>query len=90
MDVIENISYHKCCLFYKGLMTLEQLEGDKPDGPAGDSIAYAIGNWHFYNGQQDKAHRRFVDLTTNGNWASFGYLAAESDLANNAFVDQCP
>ena len=27
MDVIENMNYHKCCLFYKGLISIEETAG---------------------------------------------------------------
>ena len=82
MDIIENMNYHKCCLFYKGLMTLDELRADAEDGPAGDSIDYAIGNWHFYNGEPEQARGQFEKLSRDGNWASFGFIAAESDLAS--------
>ncbi len=83
MDIIENMNYHRCCLFYKGLITLEELQADTDSGPAGDSIAYAIGNWHFYNDEQELARRQFEKLIDSGSWASFGFIAAESDLARS-------
>ena len=81
MDVIENKGYHQCCCFYKGLIKLEQLQSSINDGLQREAIDYAIGNWHFYNGNESKARKRFETLTTNGAWNAFGYLAAEADLA---------
>ncbi|MEM7455924.1 MAG: hypothetical protein AAF456_16355 [Planctomycetota bacterium] len=80
MDVIENHSYHKLCQFYKGLITLEELEAARGDGPERDSIDYGIANWFLYSGETDKAIERFKELTSRNSWMSFGYIAAEADL----------
>ena len=82
MDVIENTGYHQCCCFYKGLITLETLEATTRDGTQNEAIDYAIGNWHLYNGEPEKARRRFELLTSTGAWNAFGFIAAESDLAS--------
>jgi len=81
MDVIENFGYHKCCCFYKGLITLEELEAAITDGLQREAIDYAIGNWHLYHDEAEKARQRFESLTTDGAWNAFGFIAAESDLA---------
>ena len=81
MDVIENMGYHKCCCFYKGLMTLDALEATIQEGLPREAIDYAIGNWHLYNGDPEKARQRFELLTSHGAWNAFGFIAAESDLA---------
>ncbi len=84
MDVIENMGYHQCCCFYKGLIKLEDLESSIKDGLPREAIDYAIGNWFLYNGQNEKARKRFDSLTSNGSWNAFGFIAAESDLASGA------
>ena len=84
MDVIENMGYHQCCCFYKGLIKLEDLESSIKDGLAREAIDYAIGNWFLYNGEKEKARKRFESLTSNGSWNAFGFIAAESDLAAGA------
>lgn len=82
MDVIENMGYHQCCCFYKGLITLAQLELTIKDGLQREAIDYAIGNWHLYNGDREKARARFETLANEGAWNAFGFIAAESDLAS--------
>lgn len=82
MDVIENTGYHNCCCFYKGLITLEALEATIQDGLSREAVDYAIGNWHLYSGDVEKARQRFESLTTVGAWNAFGFIAAESDLAS--------
>ena len=81
MDVIENMGYHQCCCFYKGLRTLNELEDAIKDGLPREAIDYAIANWYLYNGESEKAVQRMEALTNDGNWNAFGFIAAESDLA---------
>lgn len=81
MNVIENMSYHSLCLFYKGEISLEELVGDSDDNPAGAAVMYGAANWHFYNGQEDEAREMLEALTSTSSWAGFGYIAAEADLA---------
>ncbi len=81
MNVIENMSYHSLCLFYKGELSLEELIGDSEDSPAGVAVMYGAANWHYYNGREDKARQMFRDLTSTSSWAGFGFIAAEADLA---------
>jgi tetratricopeptide (TPR) repeat protein len=57
MNVIENISYHKLCLFYKGERTVQELIGDGEDTPTGAAAAYGLANWHYYNGTSANAGR---------------------------------
>lgn len=84
MDVIENMGYHQCCCFYKGLITLEDLESSIKEGLQREAIDYAIGNYFLYNGESEKAHKRLESLTSHGAWNAFGFIAAEADLASGA------
>ena len=81
MNVIENMSYHSLCLFYKGDLSLEELIGDNEDNPAGAAVMYGAANWHFYNGDESTAREMLEALTSTSSWAGFGFIAAEADLA---------
>jgi tetratricopeptide (TPR) repeat protein len=81
MDIIENFSYHNLCLFYKGELTLAELMGDTDGSPAGAAVVYGAANWHYYNGETEKADEMLFELLGTPGWASFGYIAAEADLA---------
>jgi alpha-L-fucosidase len=83
MNVIENMVYHKLCLFYKGELPLEDLTDPEFSSIMNDALAYGIGNWYYYNGEKDKAKEVFQKILDGGSWASFGYIAAESDFARN-------
>ncbi len=83
MDIIENDAYHQACLLYKGLVEADSIyqPGDA-DSASGSALKYAIGNWYFYNGDRLKAKQVFEEIVSGTDWASFGFIAAESDLAN--------
>ena len=81
LEVIENTAYHEACLFYKGAISLDELSAEVEEGASGDAIRYAIGNWHLYNGDREKARSIFESILSGPSWNSFGYIAAESDFA---------
>jgi tetratricopeptide (TPR) repeat protein len=87
MDVIENGAYHRLLLLYKGLLTPEALieapansNATLHDGTAG----YGIGNWHLSNGRHDEAIDWFRRIYAGPQWAAFGSIAAEAELARLA------
>lgn len=82
MPVIENKAYHKACLFYKGEIPYQDLyDPDAPGSPDNSALAYAVGNWILYNGNPQKGQEVFKKIVSGADWASFGYIAAEVDLA---------
>jgi tetratricopeptide (TPR) repeat protein len=84
MDVIENQTYHKLMLLYKGELPVDSV---LTVGPSGEmsvtdaTAAYGIGNWHLYNGRQADAEAVFRRILGGGQWGAFGYIAAEKELA---------
>jgi tetratricopeptide (TPR) repeat protein len=81
MTIIENTAYHRLCLFYKGLLTQAEVEGRDEQAIMNDAVAYGLANWSLYSGQRAEARRRLEALLARGGWASFGYIAAEADIA---------
>ncbi len=88
LDVIENSAYHRLGLMYRGLIPPDSLF--RLEDPAGGSLenvtlAYGVGNWHLYNGRPVEAERIFRAIVARQDqWAAFGYIAAEADLARGA------
>lgn len=85
MQVIENDTYLHLLRFYKGELPVDSL---LPAGEAGElasvtdaTAAYGVGNWHLYNGRSGEAERIFRRILAGGQWGSFGYIAAEAELA---------
>jgi len=82
MKVIENMSYQMLCLFYKGEISLVELLGEGDSSSAGAAVLYGAANWHYYNGQPEKSSHMLQEIVSTDGWASFGYIAAEADLAS--------
>jgi len=81
MNVIENMSYHNLCLFYKGEISLDELTGADDGSPAGAAVMYGAANWHYYTGDVDTATDMLRAILDGPSWSAFGYIAAEADLA---------
>jgi Tetratricopeptide repeat len=84
MDIIENGSYHKLLLMYKGEVEADALlESAKAGGLDAVTIGYGVGNWHVYNKRRDRAMEIFRGIVENdaAQWPAFGYVAAEAELA---------
>ncbi len=83
MPVIENMSYHKLLLLYKGILPVDSLVSPAPD-PANalDEATYnnGIGTWHLLNGRRDAAIGAWRRARSAGPWAAFGTIAAEAEL----------
>jgi alpha-L-fucosidase len=79
LEVIENTAYHRLCLFYKGELSLEDLTDSKFSSMENDAVAYGVGNWYLTNDDREQAKAVFQKILRKDGWASFGYIAAESD-----------
>lgn len=82
MNILENHTYHKLDLFYKGeLSEAEISEGINLEDSADAATAYGLANWYYYNGDVDKARDMMQQMLKAKAWGSFGYIAAEAELA---------
>ena len=86
MEIIENGSYHKLLLMYKGLEKPDALLAASSSGGIDTvTVGYGVGNWYLYNGRRDDAmnvFRKIVD-DPQAPWSGFGYIAAEAELARH-------
>ena len=81
MDIVENTSYYRLALMYKGILSHEQLLTEtQGDSAASHSVLYGAGNWHLYNGRNKQALEIFRRILSSNQWTSFGFIAAEADL----------
>ena len=83
MDIIENDAYHRLLLLYKGELPVDSLLPAEAteDGVQDATIGYGVGNWHLYNGRPAEAADVFERVVSGEQWAAFGHIAAESELA---------
>jgi tetratricopeptide (TPR) repeat protein len=83
MEIVENDSYHRLILLYRGEVAPDDLvDPAAVTDPSTASMVYGVGNWYRYNGQPERASqifRTFVEGTDQ--WAAFGFIAAEAALA---------
>jgi tetratricopeptide (TPR) repeat protein len=82
MDILENASYHRRLLMYKGLEKPEALlDTAKADDTTIATQGYGVGNYYFVTGNAARAREVFQKVTSGGGWNAFGFIAAEADLA---------
>ncbi len=87
MEIIESTAYLDLLLLFKGERSLEDLVGPAGDGATLQSTttAYGLGVWHLLAGRTAEAHAMWENMLTGRNqWAAFGYIAAEGELARSA------
>lgn len=82
LDIIENQSYHRLLLLAKGALPIDSLlPTDGGTTPGDAAVAYGLGAWHLVEGRRVAADSLFRSLVASGNWAAFGTIAAEAELA---------
>lgn len=86
LDLIENADYYKMISVYKGKLKAADLwnEISSANNLSNATIGYGLGNWFLYNGQTAEADKIFRRVTAGNQWASFGYIAAESEIWRSA------
>ena len=86
MEILENTSYHKRLMFYKGiyqsgdLLSVDSLTDDNDLTLL--TQGYGLGNWYFYNGKMEEARNTFNKVIEGQNWAAFGFIAAEVEISH--------
>lgn len=84
IEVIENDDYLKLIKLNRGETRAEDLLasiGGDANTLASASLGYGIGNYFLYNGDNEKARAVFQRIVGGNQWSSFGYIAAEAELA---------
>jgi|CXWL01.1.fsa_nt_gi dipeptidyl aminopeptidase/acylaminoacyl peptidase len=82
MDVLDNDAYYQRLLMYKGLRQPEQVLGSDEQDPLQIATqGYGVGNFFLVKGETEKARAIFKRVVSGSQWAAFGFIAAEADLA---------
>ncbi len=81
MRILENDAYHRRLLMYRGELPPDSLLAAGGDDVQVATQGYGVGAWHLYNGRTEEARAVFRRVVALRNWAAFGVVAAEADLA---------
>ncbi len=84
IEVIENDDYLTLIRLYRGERNAKDLDksfGGEAKTLGSASLGYGLGNWYFYIGETEKGLDIFRKIVDGEQWASFGYIAAEAELA---------
>ncbi len=84
MKIIENDSYYNRLKMYQGKLKPEEVlivsDGVEDADLSLATQGYGVGNWYLYNGDAAKAKEIFQKVTDGKHFASFGFIAAETEL----------
>jgi tetratricopeptide (TPR) repeat protein len=79
LDVIAYHGYHRLLLFYRGELTLEELE-DESGSVESATVGFGIAHWLLCEGREAEARERLRRLAAGEQWHAFGAIAAETEL----------
>jgi hypothetical protein len=82
MDIIENDSYHRLLLHFRGELDTAGVLSDVEGGTvASPTVEYGLAQERLHQGDEGAARAALVRVTGSDVWAAFGFIAAEADLA---------
>jgi tetratricopeptide (TPR) repeat protein len=84
MTLLENDGYLALLRLFRGDVSVGAVLPPTPEGTmdvANSTAAFGVGMWHRLNGREADATELFRRIIAGGQWAAFGSLAAEAELA---------
>lgn len=82
MELIESFEYYDILQMYKSGDENKIAEKVQQQETLNNStLGYALGNYYLEKGQKKKAKELFEKVVAGNQWSSFGYIAAEAELA---------
>ena len=81
MDVIENDAYLRTLLFARGELSLERALTNAGDGVTKATLAYGVAAELRARGDNRSADEILRRIVNSEQWAAFGFIAAEADMA---------
>lgn len=82
-DLIENRDYHSLIMVFKGVFEEADIMLDENNELSNSTLGYGLGFWHHINDRQQRAEEIWQNVYDSNNWAPFGYIAAEAELARS-------
>ncbi len=84
LDLIENHSYLKLLLVYKGDLSADSVMEEAAGAIESPTTAFGLGAFFMLEGDEDRATRFFNRATSGTSWPAFGFIAAEAELNRRA------
>jgi tetratricopeptide (TPR) repeat protein len=84
LTLLENDAYLALIRLYQGALPVDSVLPPTPAGAmdvANSTTAYGVSMWHLLNGRRSEADALWQRIVAGGQWAAFGSLAAEAELA---------
>jgi tetratricopeptide (TPR) repeat protein len=82
LEIGENVAYYHDLLFYKGVLTADELLNPGADAPyRRETVGYGVANWWLAQGDTVRAVELLEELVEDEWWPGFGRIAAEVELA---------
>ena len=83
LTILENQAYHSRLRLYRGELPPDSLlDVHNADDVQIATYAYGVASWYRLSGQHARAEALLRRILTTPNWAAFGYIAAEAELAS--------
>jgi len=82
MEIVENHDYYDILLMYKSgdeSKLVEKTQNQQTISNA--TLGFALGTYYQLKGDKGKAKELFEKVVAGNQWSSFGYIAAETELA---------
>lgn len=92
MDIIENHDYHRLLMIFKQGQDPEELwtEARTSGSLSLATVGYGAGTWHLLEGDQGAAALIFEEILEKGQPSSFGFIAAEAEMARMPTLETTP
>ena len=82
MEIIENHDYFDILLMYKSGDDSKLVgKTQNQQTVSNATLGFALGSYYQFKGDKDKTKELFEKVVAGNQWSSFGYLAAEAELA---------
>lgn len=75
-----NEHYYRMLLFFRGLMSEDQVLDRDWAGEQWSTLAHGVAAWHLAEGRRDRAIALLREIVAEPYWARLGHVAAETDL----------
>lgn len=84
MDVLENFAYNKLLRMFKGELKVEELLAAATPGSVDwATMGYAVASQKLFDGDRAGAMALFKQIVQTENWAPFGFIGSEVELARS-------